>query len=270
MQHLTVTQNNKSDTLISPPAGKIFGIPVWGLHLNEFVELAKKLIKTKHKVLFTTLGAPSIVIAQKSTEFFNHFLQADVVLPDGILPVWIARGLKYKVIERVPGPDFVDLFLSVAEQEKFSIFFMGSTSDTLEKLRSNCLKKHPCLNIVGLLAPPFGEFDDIADHRLVDAINQAHSDVLFVGMTAPKQELWLSRNFGRLNVVFAMGVGAAFDYIAGNRPRVPKWLGRLGFEWLYRLILEPRRLWHRNLNNLLVVWLWAKNYLTGVFRRHIR
>jgi N-acetylglucosaminyldiphosphoundecaprenol N-acetyl-beta-D-mannosaminyltransferase len=117
---------------------------------------------------------------------------------------------------------------------------------------------------VGLLAPPFGEFDDETDSRLADVINQANSDVLFVGMTAPKQELWLSRNFARLDLFFAMGIGASFDYLAGNKPRVPKWLGKLGLEWLYRLVHEPKRLWRRNIGNTTILWLLLKNYLTSI------
>ena len=266
----TGTKTSQAVPLIPPPAVKILGIPLWGLHLSEFVELAGKSIKAERKILFTTLGAPSLFAALNSKEFFNHFLQADIVLPDGILPVWIARTLKYKVPERTPGPDFVDLFLSVAEQEKFNIFFMGSTSDTLEKLKSNCLKKHPGLNIVGLLAPPFGEFDDETDSWLVNVINKTPPDVLFVGMTAPKQELWLSRNFARLDILFAMGIGASFDYLAGNKPRVPKWLGKLGFEWLYRLVHEPKRLWRRNLGSAFMFLLLLKNYMANIIHTALR
>jgi N-acetylglucosaminyldiphosphoundecaprenol N-acetyl-beta-D-mannosaminyltransferase len=263
-------ENNQTTILIPAPAVKILGVPIWSLRLQESVELAKNLTKAKRKVLFSTTSSYPIIVAQNSTDFFNHFLQADVVLPDGMSSVLLARLLKHKIPERVAGPDFVDAFLPVAEKEGFKLFFLGATNHTLEKLKTNCLKKYPLLNIVGLLAPPFSEFDNEIDRRLVDTINQAHPDVLFVGMTAPKQELWLSRNFDQLDVLFAMGIGASFDYLAGNKPRVPKWLGRLGFEWLYRLILEPRRLWHRNLNNIFVVWLLAKNCLTGVFRKHLR
>jgi len=250
-----------------PPIAKILGVPIWGLCLEEFVELAKNLIEVRHKVLFTTIGLPSIVISQKSLDFFNHFQQADVVLPDGIFPVWAARFLKHKVLERVSGPDFVDLFLSTAEQEGFKIFFIGSTDDTLERLKSNCLEKHPHLKITGVLAPPFGKFDEEIDRGLVNTINEAHPDVLFVGMTAPKQELWLARNFERLDVLFAMGVGATFDYLAGKKGRAPKWIGKCGLEWLYRLVHEPRRLCRRNVNSAVFLWLLVKNYVISIFRR---
>jgi bacterial polymer biosynthesis proteins, WecB/TagA/CpsF family len=259
-------KNIASDSLIPPSAGKILGIPIWGLYLQDFVQLARTLIKSKRKALFTTIGAPSIVVSQKCPEFFEHFQHADVVLPDGILPTWIAKIFKYKVPERVPGPDFVDAFLPVAEQESFKLFFLGSTDQTLKKIRANCLRQYPHLNIVGELSPPFGKFDEQINSSLLEAINQAHPDVLFVGMTAPKQELWLSRNFNQLDVLFAMGVGAAFDYLAGNKPRVPKQVGRIGFEWLYRLVLDPRRLWRRNLNNILVMWFLIKDYLLAAFR----
>lgn len=257
--------NTQSQIIIPPPAIKILGVPVWGLRLAEYVELAKKLIKAKQKTLFTTTCAYAIAMAKNSPELFDHFQHADVVLPDGKFPVWVARFSKRNIAERVPGPDFVESFLSTAEKEGFRLFFMGSTCETLEKLKQNCLKKYPQLNIAGVLAPPFGELDDETDHRLVDAINQAHSDVLFVGMTAPKQELWLSRNFEKLIVLFAMGVGAAFDLEAQNKRRVPQWLGNLGFEWLYRIAHEPRRVWRRNVKNAVLWAIIAKDYIKSLF-----
>jgi N-acetylglucosaminyldiphosphoundecaprenol N-acetyl-beta-D-mannosaminyltransferase len=261
----TRTQKDPAKNLIPRPAGKLFGIPVWGLRLDEYVELARKLVKARRKVLFTTIGAPSIACVRKSPEFFNHFQQADVVLLDGILPTWLARSLKYEVPERVPGPDFVNLFLPVAEKQKFRIFFMGSTMKTLDKLRQNCLRKYPELNIVGTLAPPFGELSTKTNYHLINAVNRKKPDVLFVGMSAPRQELWLSRNFERLNVHLAMGVGAAFDYLAGNKSRAPQWLGHLGLEWMYRLVNEPGRLWRRNIiYNIDLLWMLAKNYMSGV------
>ncbi len=263
----TGPKSNQPNSPIPPPIAKILGVPIWGLSLEGFVKLARKLIEGRHKVLFTTIGLPSIVVSQKCPDFFNHFQQADVVLPDGIFPVWAARFLKHRVPERVSGPDFVSSFLSTAEVKGFKIFFMGSTDDTLERLRDNCLKKHPHLNIAGVLAAPFGEFDEEIDRALVNSINETHPDVLFIGMTAPKQELWLSRNFGRLDVVFAMGVGAAFDYLAGNKQRVPKWLAKIGLEWLYRLVHEPKRLWRRNAKSAVFLCLLAKNRLIRIFRR---
>ena len=260
------TEQNCGSSLIPAPAATVLGIPIWGLRLEEFVELARQLIKQNRKALFTTIGAPSIVASQKSSEFFNHFQHADVVLPDGMLPMLAARALGYKVPQRVPGPDFVDLFLPVAAEEGFKIFFMGTTEDTLKKLKSNCLRRYPNLNIVGTLAPPFGDFDEAINQRLVDNINRSCTDVLFVGMTAPKQELWLSRHFEQLEVQFAMGIGAAFDYLAQNKPRAPKWLGQLGLEWLYRLVHEPRRLWRRNItNNIAFFWLLGKRYAKNIF-----
>ena len=244
---------------IPPPAVEILGVPVWGLKTGQFVELAVRLVKTQRKVLFTTTNAHSIVTAQGFPVFLEHFRNADVVLPDGILPVWAGKCLGSHLAERVPGPDFTDAFLEAAEKEGISLFFMGATEETLSRLTSNCLAKHPRLVIAGTLSPPFGEFDEETDRALVDKINASGADALFVGMTAPKQETWLSRNFERLSVRFMIGVGAAFDYLADTRKRVPPRIGRSGLEWLYRLVHEPRRLWRRNLDSAIFVWLVARH-----------
>ncbi len=131
MPQQVITEQNCGSSLIPTPAATVFGIPIWDLRLEEFVGLARKLIKQNHKSLFTTIGAPSIVASQKSIEFFNHFQHADVVLPDGKFPVWVARFSKRNIAERVPGPDFVESFLLTAEKEGFRLFFMGSTCEIL-------------------------------------------------------------------------------------------------------------------------------------------
>lgn len=246
---------------------EILGVPVWGMDRSTFVERARQCILKREKVLFTTTNAHSIVVAQKNPGFLTHFKEADLVLPDGILPVWAGRSLGKVMTERVAGPDFVDHFMAMAEQENFRIFFMGSTDETLEKLSKNLLDRRPNLKIVGLLAPPFGDWDEKTDQALVDAINEAKPDALFVGMTAPKQELWLSKNFSRLELPFSIGVGAAFNFLAGEKRRAPDWVGRMGMEWFYRLVQEPGRMWRRNIDSAVFIWLFTANHGRDVVER---
>jgi len=237
---------------------RIMGIPIDGLKQKDFLETAKEAIRSTRKILFTTANAHAIVEAQKNPDFFAHFQQADYILPDGILPVWAGRLLGSDIPERVAGPDFTEAFLAMAEKERFSVLFLGATDETLNKIKENCLKKHPQLLISGFISPPFGEWDQETNNWIIEKINSARPDALFVGMTAPKQELWLSKNFDELNVKFLMGVGAAFDYLAGNKKRAPYWLGQAGLEWLPRLLREPRRLWRRNLDSAVFIYLFLK------------
>ena len=236
------------------PAAILLGVPVWGLSRDAFVDLAVARIAAGEKSLFTTANAHSIVVAQHVPAFRAHFREANVVLPDGTLAVWGARRRRGPVAERVAGPDFVEAFLTRAEREGLSVFFLGASESTLRRIRETCAARWPGLVIAGTLSPPFGEWDEATDRAIVDAVNAAHPDALFVGMTAPKQELWISRNHGYLQVAFAMGVGAAFDFLAGTKVRAPDWAGRHGLEWAYRLAQEPRRMWRRNLDSAIFLW----------------
>jgi len=245
----------------------IMGIPISGLKRDEFIAAARDAMRSGKKVLFTTVNAHSMVQAQKRPDFFAHFQQADFVLPDGILPVWAGRLLGFDIPERVAGTDFTQPFLAMAERENFSVFFLGATQTTLDKIRAICKIKYPSLVISGCIAPPFGEWDEETDRRIIASINSSSPDALFVGMTAPKQELWLSKNCEKLNVKFMMGVGAVFDYLAGTKKRAPYWLGQIGLEWLPRLIREPRRLWRRNLDSVVFIYLFFKLHGKQLFLR---
>lgn len=236
------------------PAAIVLGVPVWGLSREAFVNLAVARIAARQKTLFTTANAHSIVVAQHVPAFRAHFREAHAVLPDGTLAVWGARHRRGPVAERVAGPDFVEAFLSRAEREGLSIFFLGASEATLRSIRERCAARWPRLLVAGTIAPPFGEWSETTDRAIVEAVNAARPDALLVGMTAPKQELWLSRNHGYLQVPFAMGVGAAFDFLAGTRVRAPEWAGRHGLEWLYRLVQEPRRMWRRNVDSAVFLW----------------
>jgi exopolysaccharide biosynthesis WecB/TagA/CpsF family protein len=181
------------------------------------------------------------------------------VLPDGTLAVLAGRLLGAHIPGRVAGPDFVYAFLDAAASAGLSVFFLGATDATLAAIAANCTVRFPRLVIAGTLSPPFGELNEAVDLPLVERINAARPDVLFVGMTAPKQELWLSRYRRQLTVPFSMGVGAAFNYLAGNQKRVPAYVGRMGGEWLYRLVQEPRRLWRRNVDSVVFIWWCGKD-----------
>lgn len=240
------------------PATIILGVPVWGLTCEQFVDLAVQSIREGRRTLFTTTNAHSIVMANGMPDFMAHFSHADAVLPDGILPVWAGRLAGAAIAQRVTGPDFTDLFLARAADQGLSVFFMGSSEDTLEKIVASCAKTHPALRIAGTLSPPFREFTADDNAHIVDAINNSGTDALLVGMTAPKQEIWLSKVFPSLTAPFAMGIGAAFDFLAGNKTRAPRCLGDAGLEWAFRLAQEPRRLFGRNLNSPRFVWMFVK------------
>jgi N-acetylglucosaminyldiphosphoundecaprenol N-acetyl-beta-D-mannosaminyltransferase len=249
------------------PSAIVLGVPVWGLGLEQFVDLAVERIRGGGKTLFTTANAHSIVLAGRLPVFARHFHEADAVLPDGTLAVWGARAVGGEVRGRVAGPDFFEAFLERAARERLSVFFLGTTEATLGKMVARCRDRFPGLDIRGTFAPPFGPIDAPASRRMVEAVNAVRPDALFVAMTAPKQEIWLADHLDRLDVSFAMGVGAAFDFLAGTKPRAPRALASAGWEWLYRLANEPRRMARRQLSSVVFLWLLAGQVLRMIFVR---
>lgn len=231
-----------------PPTIEILNVPIWGLSLNEFSEIAVNAILNRQKTLFTTVNTYSIVVAQNNREFLNHFKTAAFVLPDGIGIVWAVRSLGKECKERVSGPEFTNALLECADNNSFSIYLLGSTDENLNKIITNIKTKYPSVRIAGSYAPPFVEIDAMDHKGIVARINKSGADILLVGMTAPKQELFLSCNYEALDVPFMTGIGAAFDYLAGVKQQCPKIIGKLGLEWVYRLVTSPRHVWKREVS----------------------
>lgn len=198
---------------------------------------------------FACLNPHAVEIAAIDTNFRNSLHRADILTADGIGIVYASRILGGQLRRRITG---MDVFLGVTEAMNYagqgSCYFLGSTEETLQKLRTAMVKLYPNVQIAGTYSPPFKqEFSEEDNHRMVQAINQASPDVLWVGLTAPKQEKWIHAQQGMLNVNFAGPIGAAFDFFVGNIRRVGPFWQDLGFEWLPRFIQEPRRLWRRSL-----------------------
>nr|NIN51763.1 WecB/TagA/CpsF family glycosyltransferase [Nitrososphaeria archaeon]NIQ32261.1 WecB/TagA/CpsF family glycosyltransferase [Nitrososphaeria archaeon] len=151
------------------------------------------------------------------------------------------------IAERVYGPNLMLQACEMAETSGFSVFLYGGRAQTLDKLKTNLLKRFPSLSIAGAYSPPFRSLTPDEEIRIITMINKASPDILFVGLGAPKQEKWMARHCDRLNVPVTLGVGAAFDFLSGEKRQASIWMQRRGLEWLYRLLNEPTRLWKRYL-----------------------
>lgn len=191
-------------------------------------------------------GFHGIWEAQKTPEFKKVLNSADLFCPDGIAPIWLSRLMGEPLSARVPGPDLLGSFISVANIKGYSSFFLGDTPETLDLLRLKLVRRYPGHRIAGASSPPFGVLTPGEDSAIVDAIHQAKPDVLWVALGLPKQEWWIYRHLDQLEVPVAVAVGAAFGFLSGKVRRAPHWIGELGFEWLWRLALEPGKLWRRD------------------------
>ena len=192
-----------------------------------------------------TLSPHSFTVARKDILFHKSLEASEYILPDGIGIVLAANLLKRKKINKVAGFDLHGVIINSLNRSKGSCFYLGSTNITLSKITQRLSKEYPDLR-VGTLSPPFKEsFDEDDNISMINTINQFNPDVLFVGMTAPKQEKWVYENRNRINARLICSVGAVFDFYAGTVKRPSGFWINAGLEWLPRLLNEPRRLWRR-------------------------
>ena len=197
---------------------------------------------------FVCANPHSIQVAQNDEIFKNALMNADLITPDGVGVVLASKILHGKINDRVTGSDiFSGLSKLLNRMQKGRYFFLGSTEKVLTKISEKMSNEFPGIEIVGIYSPPFKpKFSDDDNNKMIDLINATKPDVLWVGMTAPKQEKWIYENKDKLNVKFIGAIGAVFDFYAGTVKRSHPVYQRMGLEWLPRLFQEPRRLWRRN------------------------
>ncbi len=188
----------------------------------------------------------SVVTASQDATFNKALEQADLALPDGAPVAWALRREGFDKQQRINGPDLMWRYLEVAERLGHSVFFYGSSEDTLAKLRARLTAAFPKLKIAGMVSPPFRALSPEEDQIDIAQINASGAQVVFVGLGCPKQEAWMQAHRGSIRAVM-LGVGAAFDYHAGTIQRAPQWVQKIGMEWFHRLCSEPRRLARRYL-----------------------
>lgn len=204
----------------------------------------------------------SVVALQRDKALAQAVAQADLVLPDGWPVAWLLRHCGFPGQERVDGPDFMLDYCRLAEQRGESVYFYGSTPQTLAAIRAWLDREFPTLRVAGMYSPPFRALRPEEDEEIVRRINDSGASMVFVGLGCPKQEIWMAKHRGRIQAVM-LGVGAAFDYHAGTLQRAPLWMQERGLEWCYRLYREPRRLWKRYLvSNTLFVLGAARQLIT--------
>ena len=218
------------------------------------------------KFLVDTINAHSFVVAQKDTAFAKALLAADALLPDGISIVKACRWLKTKNApdEKIAGADLFAHEMGRLNEKGGTCFFLGSSPATLAMIGEKAKEVYPNMKVKSFSPPYKPVFSPEDSQAMVDAVNAADPDLLWVGMTAPKQEKWLHDHWGELDIhCHAGAIGAVFDFFAGTVERAPqKWID-LNLEWLYRLIKEPRRTWRRYLvNNPKFLWLVLKEKLS--------
>ena len=199
------------------------------------------------KTVVNTINAYSWVVAENDSLFKKALQNSDILIPDGIAIVWAAKYLKGEKITKVSGADLHTMALEELNRIGGKCFCLGAQNSTLDKIKSKLSFEYPNIQ-VETFSPPFKpQFDENDNKLMCDKINQFKPDVLFVGMTAPKQEKWIEENKDKINARLICAIGAVFDFYSGNKKRPPLWMRNLGLEWFGRLLMEPKRLWRRYL-----------------------
>ena len=188
--------------------------------------------------------------------------KADWAITDGMPLVWAIKSLYGLKQDRVAGMDMILSLLDRAEKENISIFFYGCTPDVLQRVRQFCLHNFPSIKIAGTISPPFRALTNEEEKDVIETINNSGAGLVFVALGCPKQELWMEHMKHRIQAVM-LGIGGALPMLIGEKKRAPKWIQRIGFEWLFRLVQEPRRLFKRYaVTNTLFVYFFLKQLIT--------
>lgn len=223
----------------------VLGIEFFSGSYKKVVETISLWIKRNEKRYVCVTSVHGVVESQRNKDLLKIHQKAGLVVPDGMPIVWMGKLMGFSHTKRIYGPDLFLYMCEEAEEQGYRIFFHGTTEKTLRKLRKNLISKYPKIKVVGQHAPPFRKLNttEISEER--NMIKKSKSDIVFVGLSTPKQEIWMRENVNKLEVNVLIGVGAAFDFVAGNVKQCPVWIQNIGFEWLYRLVQEPRRLFSR-------------------------
>jgi N-acetylglucosaminyldiphosphoundecaprenol N-acetyl-beta-D-mannosaminyltransferase len=218
---------------------------VAALSLDELLQIMDRWIADKERHYVCTLDVHALMESQNASDIRQIYGAASVVTPDGMPLVWLLRRAGHAAAGRTCGPDLMPAMFDHSQRTGTRHFLYGSTAKTLALLAANLHRKYPSAGIVGSHSPPFRDLLPGEDVEIADLINAADADIVWVGLGAPKQDRWMAAYRPRLCAPVLVGVGAAFDMLAGNVRRAPRFIQRSGFEWAFRVLLEPRRLWRR-------------------------
>jgi len=233
------------------PIVKILGSRVHMIDIPAVISIISRWIddyqnSRKCRQIIVT-GFHGLWESHKNRDFKSILNSADLWVPDGIAPVWVARMKGIKDGDRTPGADIMRAFFQTANRKGYRSFFYGDTQETLDALKSRLEEKYPGHVIAGMYSPPFRSLTREEDEEIVKMINDAAPDILWVGLGLLKQDRWICEHKDRLQVPVALGVGAALGFHSEKVKRVPEWIGKNGLEWVWRFIQEPRKLWRRDL-----------------------
>ncbi|WP_375089624.1 WecB/TagA/CpsF family glycosyltransferase [Peribacillus sp. RS7] len=222
----------------------IFDCEVASLTIDETVVEVNKIIKKRKPVQHVVINAGKVVLMDENINLKKIVSECPIINADGQSIVWASRFLKKPLPERVAGIDLMEELIKLSNKKGYSIYFLGAKEEVVKKVVRHYESLYPDVKIAGFRNGYFNQKEEI---EIVNNIREAHADILFVAFSSPQKEYFLSKYFKELGVPFQMGVGGSFDVVAGVTSRAPKYMQKIGLEWFYRFIQEPKRMWKRYL-----------------------
>ena len=232
------------------PACEILGVKIAAVDMPWLLDFTQQNIQGLSGDYMCAANVHTTVTAWEDAHYREAQNGGIMAIPDGAPLYYVGKMRGSKGIQRITGPDYMERIFEMSARKGYRHYFYGSSNETLEKMRRKLEKQYPQVCIAGMYSPPYRDLTPEEKREDIARINEANADFIWVGLGAPKQELWMAEHQGNVKG-FMVGVGAAFDYFAGNIKRAPKWMQSCCLEWLYRLLQDPGRLfaryWHSNI-----------------------
>jgi N-acetylglucosaminyldiphosphoundecaprenol N-acetyl-beta-D-mannosaminyltransferase len=227
----------------------VLGVHVSALDIASATEEIDRWVRVGYRSYVTLTGVHGVMESARNEHVRRAHNSAGLVLPDGMPLVWLLWQSKFAFAVQITGRDLMLALFGQSQQTGYRHFLYGTTQRTLELLMNNIHRRFPAARVVGVHAPPLRPAGADEDEAVIEAINASAADIVWVGLSTPKQELWMARHRRRLLAPVLIGVGAAFDFHAGLLRSPPRWLQKAGLEWAFRMAIEPQRLAKRYLRN---------------------
>lgn len=238
-----------SASIDSYKKANVLGIGIDAVNMDQALERIATDLRQRRKGYVCLTGVHGVMEAQRDPALAAIYAGASLAAPDGMPTVWVGRHQGHKNMERVAGPDLMLEVIGRKEFSSYSHFLCGGKNGVAQKLRDKLLTRYPSLKIAGIYTPPFGPMSRAQELDFIDMINRLQPDIIWIGISTPKQERFMANYLPLLDTTLMFGVGAAFDFHTGRIADCADWIKRAGLQWVDRLIQDPKHLWKRYLRN---------------------
>jgi N-acetylglucosaminyldiphosphoundecaprenol N-acetyl-beta-D-mannosaminyltransferase len=238
------------------PRANILGVGVSAITMTQALQTIDTWVQGREQHYVCVTGVHGIMESQRDAILKQIHNQAGLVTPDGMPLVWLSHLKGFSWVERVYGPDLMLAVFQQSSVKGYRHYFYGGAKGVANALVARLQQQFRGLQVAGSWSPPFRPLTRDEDDDTIQLINRTEPDIVWIGLSTPKQEYWMHEHLRRVRAPVMIGVGAAFDFHAGVKKQAPRWMQRSGLEWSFRLLAEPRRLWRRYLvNNPQFLWM---------------